>query len=250
MNTLCIETKFDVDGLTLTGELFLPVNPFPPLVVGSHGLEGSRHSAKQQVLSRLLPENNMAFFRFDHRGCGDSQGDFVTDTSLEKRTRDFLAAVGHALSLNRTSRHLGVFGSSMGGATCINAWHALEKTDARLCGGVLCAAPVRSRTIENIPTRANDVRPALPMDFFRQNLLFDLTGPARSLHHVMLFHGDADPVVPVSNAHAIFEHMHPPKRCIIQKGGDHAMSCSRHQAEFESLALNWFKMIFTLPVAA
>jgi uncharacterized protein len=247
----CIETQFEVDSLTLTGELFLPADHFPPLVVGSHGLEGSRHSAKQQLLSRLLPENGMAFFRFDHRGCGDSQGDFVTDTSLEKRTKDFLAAAGHALSLNRTARNLGVFGSSMGGATCINAWQALENQEgARLCGGVLCAAPVRSRTIENIPTRANDVRPALPIDFFRQNLLFDLTDPARSLHHVMLFHGDADPVVPVSNAHTLFDRMQSPKRCIIQKGGDHAMSCSSHQAEFESLALNWFKKIFNLPDAA
>jgi len=250
MNSLCIETQFDVDGMSLKGDLFLPASFFPPLVVGSHGLEGSRHSAKQQVLSRLLPENGMAFFRFDHRGCGDSQGDFVTDTSLEKRTQDFLAAVCHALSLNRTSRNLGVFGSSMGGATCINAWQALESTDATLCGGVLCAAPVRSRTIENIPTRANDVRPALPIDFFRKNLLFDLTDAAGSLHHVMLFHGDEDPVVPVSNAHVIFDRMQPPKRCIVQKGGDHAMSCSSHQAEFESLAMNWFKKIFSLPDAA
>ncbi len=83
-----IQTRFMADQRILKGELCLPDTPYPPLVVGSHGLEGSRFSAKQQVLSRLLPENGIAFFRFDHRGCGDSQGDFIKDTSLEKRTRD------------------------------------------------------------------------------------------------------------------------------------------------------------------
>lgn len=244
-----LKTRFTVDGLTLTGELFLPDTDQPPLVVGSHGLEGSRHSAKQTVLSRLLPENGMAFFRFDHRGCGDSQGNFVLDTSLATRTKDFVAAVKHSLDMKKTSSHLGVFGSSMGGAACINAWPALKMTDARVCGGVLCAAPVKSRTIHNIPTRANDARPALPLDFFKENLLFDLTEQAASLHHVLIFHGDADQVVPVSNAHILFNSMQPPRKCIIQKGGDHQMSSEAHQAEFEAYALAWFKKIFALPVS-
>ncbi len=244
-----LETHFTVDSLTLTGELFLPGTDQPPLVVGSHGLEGSRHSAKQQVLSRLLPENGMAFFRFDHRGCGDSQGSFVSDTSLATRTKDFVAAVKHALHMEMTSTDLGVFGSSMGGAVCINAWQELEKTDARVCGGVLCAAPVKSRTIHNIPTRANDTRPALPLDFFRQNLLFDLTKQAAALHHVLIFHGGADQVVPVSNAHILFDSMQPPRKCITQKGGDHQMSSENHQAEFEARTLAWYKKIFALSVS-
>ncbi|MCF8125918.1 MAG: lysophospholipase [Desulfotignum sp.] len=244
-----IETQFMVEHLALKGELFLPDTPRPPLVVGSHGLEGSRHSTKQKILSCLLPENGIAFFRFDHRGCGDSQGSFVMETSLDKRTQDFVAAAGHALSLNMTSRHLGVFGSSMGGATCINAWQIIEKTDVRLCGGVLCAAPVRSRTIHNIPIQANENRPALPLDFFKKNLLFDLMDQAGALHHVLVFHGDADQVVPVSNARDIFDRMQPPRHCIIQKGGDHQMSSCFHQAEFETQAIAWFKKIFNLPVA-
>jgi uncharacterized protein len=241
-----LETSFTVDGLTLTGELFLPDTDQPPLVVGSHGLEGSRHSAKQTVLSRLLPENGMAFFRFDHRGCGDSQGSFVLDTSLATRTKDLVAAAKHILHMKITSTNLGVFGSSMGGAACIGAWQALEETEANVCGGVLCAAPVKSRTICNIPTRANDIRPALPLDFFKKNLLFDLTEQAAALHHVLIFHGDADQVVPVSNAHTLFDRMQSPGKCIIQKGGDHQMSSENHQAEFEARALAWYKKIFAL----
>jgi len=245
-----IRTQFLVDQLTLTGELCLPDTPDPPLVVGSHGLEGTRFSAKQRVLSQLLPENGIAFFRFDHRGCGESQGDFVTDTSLEKRTRDFLAAVTHVREMGLTSASLGVFGSSMGGATCINAWQSLENRFGRLCGGVLCAAPLKSRTIQNIPTRGTKTRPDLPVSFFEQNLLFDLTDQAAALHHVLIFHGDADQVVPVKNAQVLLETMQGPKHAVIQENGDHPMSSPVHQSQFEARAVTWFKQIFDRPDTA
>lgn len=240
---------FTVDNLTLTGDLFLPDPSLqeqdrPPLVVGSHGLEGSRLSAKQQVLSRLLPASGIAFFRFDHRGCGDSQGDFVSDTSLEKRTRDFMAAVTTVMDTGLTSRDLGVFGSSMGGATCINAWERIREMDVTLLGGVLCAAPVKSRTIENIPTAANGNRPALPLSFFAENLLFNLTGQTRHLHHILIFHGDADEVVPVANARTIYKNMKEPKKLILHRGGNHQMSEPDHQAEFEREAVDWFNGLF------
>ncbi len=241
-----LDTEFTSHGFILRGCLHLPDVPSPPLVVGSHGLEGSMDSAKQTVLSRLLPENGIAFFRFDHRGCGQSQGAFVKDTSLEKRTQDFTAAVAHIMGLSLTSDRLALFGSSMGGATCINAWQELETDGIFPIGGVLCAAPVISRTIKNIPFDANDHRPALPLEFFAENLLFNILDRASALHHVMIFHGDADEIVPVSNAHELYGAMQAPKQVIIHKGGSHQMTAGVDQADFEVRSLAWYKTIFNL----
>ena len=235
---------FISQGFLLKGVLHLPDTKNPPLVVGSHGLEGSKESAKQTVLAKLLSESHMAFFRFDHRGCGQSQGDFIKDTSLEKRTIDYIAAVNHILSLNKTSRDIALFGSSMGGATCINAWEKLSLMDLRLCGAVLCASPVRSRSIENIPTGANGNRPALPLSFFEKNLLFDILDKAENLSNVLIFHGDADTIVPVSNAHDIFIRAKEPKRLIIQKAGDHQMTAGKDQVQFEKETLSWYLRCF------
>lgn len=232
--------EFYSDGFTLHGILHLPKQPYPPVVIGSHGLEGSKESAKQVFLSRLLPGLGIAFFRFDHRGCGLSEGDFITDTSLEKRTRDYIDAVHHLRSLGLTNRKIALFGSSMGGAVCINAWKTMMNMDLDLCGAVLCAAPVNSLTIENIPTKGNGKRPALPLRFFAENLLFDLTPKLSQLTNILVFHGDQDEVVPVENAHQIYRLAKDTKKLIIHTNGNHQMSQKSHQDNFNQEAGNWF----------
>jgi alpha-beta hydrolase superfamily lysophospholipase len=241
-----LETNFTIDGLTLKGTLHLPPCPSPPRVVGSHGLEGSRNSAKQKLLSKVLPENDIAFFRFDHRGCGDSQGSFVEDTSIEKRGKDFCAAVNHVINMEVTSNRIALFGSSMGGATCIKAWQDLEREGFRIQGAVLCAAPVNTRTIKRIPLAGNDKRPALSLDFFKDNLLYDLSDQAKMLHHVMIFHGRADEVVPVENAEILYAAMQAPKEIILHDGGDHQMKNRAHQQDFEQKMTAWYKSIFKI----
>ena len=196
-------------------------------------------------MAKILPENGIAFFRFDHRGCGESEGEFIKETSLKKRTIDYITAIQHILSLTKTSNKLALYGSSMGGATCINVWESLSQMDIHLCGAVLCAAPLKSRTITNIPTAATDKHPMLPLNFFKENLLFDLRDKAGSLHHLLIFHGDKDQVVPVSNAHDIYIAAKKPKRLIIHKNGDHQMSAEKDQTEFEKEMLEWFKYCFS-----
>ena len=228
----------------IVGKLHLPDVEQPPVVVGSHGLEGSMASAKQMILSRILPEMGVAFLRFDHRGCGDSEGDFITDTSLTARVQDLVSGVNHLWNLGKTRRELMLFGSSLGGATCIDAWKQLLTLEIHPRGAVLCAAPVDSSTISNIPTEATPDRPSLPLDFFIKNLLFDLSGTLSLLHHVLIFHGDHDSIVPVENGREIYKKAGDPKKLIIQHMGDHQMSEGAHQKEFEQEMKLWVQDCF------
>lgn len=240
----CQEVEFINDGVRLTGMLHLPPEPpgnaLPPLVVGSHGLEGSMESAKQKTLARILPENGIAFFRFNHRGCGDSEGNFFTETTIGIRTADFLAAISHVLGLGKTSRIMGIFGSSMGGATCIAAWPQLANRGIDLRCGVFCAAPVSITEAHPLPVPVNSRGESLPLEFFAKNLIFDLSSNLGKLHHILVFHGDADNVVPVSNAHKILDSVQQPAKMVIQANGDHQMSNPRDQKEFETESLEWF----------
>ncbi len=232
---------FTCGTMSLHGVLHLPGTPDPPVVIGSHGLEGTMNSAKQRLLADLLPGLGIAFLRFDHRGCGQSDGRFENDTSLDLRAADMAAAATHVLALGLTGQRLALFGSSLGGATAIAAWSLLESRGISPLGAVVCAAPLVSRTIKAIPLEGNQNRPALPMEFFERNLLFDLTRSAAGVHHLLIFHGGQDEVVPVENARMIFDLALEPKEMVIHENGGHRMSDPDHQADFARRTAQWFK---------
>ncbi len=223
------------DKFTLKGTLHLPDVDHPPFVVGSHGLLSDRNSPKQIALAESLNSCGIAFFRFDHRGCGDSEGDFKSITSLESRRRDLLDAVNAIASKNETGRFLGLFGSSMGGAACLAAVEKLQ-----IPAMVTVATPVRSRGITSPVENQTDM--SLQKDKIDEQLLqFDLSYLLSSIHTILIFHGDADPIVPFSNAMEIHENAMAPKHLIRQRHGDHRMSDPNHQEIFIKESTKWFK---------
>ena len=244
MNIQSKQVSFTCDNMTICGVLHLPETPYPPLVIGSHGLEGTKDSAKQLILADLLPNLGIAFLRFDHRGCGKSHGVFETDTSLDKRAKDMVAGVNHVLKLGLTDTRIALFGSSLGGSTVIEAWARLDAQGIAPLGGVVCATPIISRTIKNIPLEGNQNRPALSIDFFEKNLLFDLSARASKIHHLLVFHGSKDEVVPVENARKLFKLVLDPKEFVIHENGDHRMSDREHQRDFIQRTAMWFTNCF------
>jgi alpha-beta hydrolase superfamily lysophospholipase len=212
--------------------LHLPESRPAPVVVGCHGLLSDRGSLKQVALAAECGRRELAYFRFDHRGCGESQGRLETDTSLENRVSDLLHAIRHLYRRSDIQKRLGLFGSSMGGAVCIRA--AAPSGAAAL---VTCAAPVRSRPLK---TAFSPAEPHARMASLL-NKEFDLIDDLPKVRNILLFHGDADEVVPVAQAHEIFRAAAAPKRLIIQENGDHPMSDPRHQQEFIHAAALWFE---------
>ena len=234
------ELQFSADGFRLVGTLHLPAGRPAPLVVGCHGLLSDRRSPKQVALAEACQRLGLAYFRFDHRGCGDSEGRLEADTSLDRRASDLLHAVHHLYRRPDIRKRLGLFGSSMGGAVCIRAAAA---TGAAAI--VTCAAPVRSRNLEAVSNAAGLHDPAASLLKNEFDLIEDLPRAG----NILAFHGDADEVVPVAHAHEIIRLAAGPKRLIIQKNGDHPMSDPRHQQAFIREAALWFNQTLVMPVA-
>lgn len=203
-------------GYHLRGILHLPFASNPPLVIGSHGLESSGDSPKQIALAEKCNKAGVAFFRFDHRGCGRSEGCFNEVTGLESRCEDLLSAYKTVMELNVTSGRTGLFGSSFGGTVCISAAEIIRPASI-----VTFAAPLKG----------------LP----KRNFSFDISGKLPLIRNILVIHGDSDSIVPLSDALDIYRNASEPKKLIIQKGGDHLMSDPVHQQEFMNEALIWFK---------
>lgn len=231
---------FLANGFRLQGTLHLPSIKQPPLVVGSHGLYADSNSPKQIALAKACNALGIAYFRFDHRGCGKSEGEFNEVTSLQGRQNDLLKAVKTIAALkNINNNKLALFGSSMGGAVCLSAAIKLN-----VSGLITFAAPVRSRTILSNPhlqaNRAHKTSFSLKPDL----LEFDISSSLTLIRNILIFHGDADEVVPFSDAQEIYQKAGSLKKMIIQKNGDHQMSLKYHQDEFVEKSSQWFKRLF------
>jgi uncharacterized protein len=226
---------FTSDGLRLHGTLHLPEDKKPPIIIGSHGFFSTGDSPKQMDLARCCVENGMGFFRFDHRGCGKSEGQFAEVTTFNGRCRDLAAAIDLILNRSDTGDDISLFGSSFGGAVVLAT---AAEHDVRAV--VTVAAPVCMGTIR--PPAIDDPEEAFRLrGLDRERLDFDITDRLGHVRHLLSFHGDQDTVVPFSNALAIHEKAGHPKMLICHENGDHPMSDPAHQQDFLRRAIDWYR---------
>lgn len=230
--------RFLADGIPLHGTLHLPETPDPPVVIGVHGLLSTGDSPKQLALAERLNRWGIAFFRFDHRGCGRSQGKFSEVTTFDGRCRDLAAAIQAIFSRISPDRPLGLFGSSMGGAVCLAMAGAYD-----IRAVVTLAAPVRLSSIRVPLGYEND--PALAGMNARQ-MEFDISNQLARIKNLLIFHGDNDQVVPFGNAEEIFKKTGHTKKLVRLEGADHPLSEPTHQKIFLEQTADWFIKLLML----
>jgi len=230
-----VEITFQSGALTLSGTLHLPDLDHAPVVIGSHGLYSSRQSPKQIALAQACNALGMAYFRFDHRGCGSSQGDFKRVTSLAARCTDLKMAVDAIKSRPEIGRGIGLFGSSMGGAACLSVAAQLKVSTI-----VTFAAPLCSR-IDDVRRRRSNKQDTPQIFLDAQKSHFNISENVSQVNHILILHGQKDETVPLSHAEEIHRLAGDPKKLIVQQNGDHRMSDENHQNEFIREASLWFK---------
>ena len=226
--------SFESDCFLLQGDLHIPPCENPPTVIGSHGLFADRRSPKQVALAQACNAAAMAYFRFDYRGCGDSDGGPEDQCSFEGRCQDLIQACETIRQRKGCGEKIALFGSSLGGAAACRVSHAVGPSSI-----AIFAAPANSRCIFDAVERVEG-RDKYP-PYFYENLYFDNGDFLPGLSDILVFHGDADEVVPVSEGRKIYEAAKGPKKLIVQEHGDHRMSGEIHQREFVRVAVNWFK---------
>ena len=217
------QLTFNSNDFTISGTLHLPEGiSAPPVVIGCHGLLSNSNSPKQIALATQCNSAGIGYFRFDHRGCGKSSGDFRNVTTLRGRCNDLHAAIRKLTSEGFNRQRIGLFGSSLGGTVCLDiaSRHAISAL-------VIFAAPLK---IETVAT-----------DSLAQYLTFDLSGKLDQVRNIHIFHGESDTTVPLWHAHSIYRQVAFPKKLTIQAGGDHRMSKPIHQRAFLNSAVDWFR---------
>ncbi|MCF8095880.1 MAG: lysophospholipase [Desulfobacteraceae bacterium] len=226
---------FRSDGLRLHGTLHLPDVKKPPLVIGVHGMLSNSESPKQKALAERCERMGIAYFRFDHRGCGKSEGEFARVTNFKGRLNDLSAAIEMLSKRLDTGSVMGLFGSSLGGAVVLSLAGSID-----IRAIVTLAAPVRFSSIKVPVSYKTD--PAL-CGIKEEQMDFDISDKLPLVHNVLVCHGDADTVVPYENALQIYEAAGEPKKLLCLSGSDHPVSKTENQRNFMENTLEWFKMI-------
>ncbi len=229
---------FSSDEYQLHGTLHLPTMKNPPVVIGSHGLLSTGDSPKQIALAQRCTQHGMAYFRYDHRGCGKSNGEFASATTFEGRCRDLISAAKTVRDLAETGNTIALFGSSFGGAISLALAGTLD-----IASIVTVAAPLFSEGIKD-PYVNDPKNQPLMQSLDKDKLFFDIRDRISLISHLLIFHGDADQIVPYENALELNQTAKDPKMLICQENGDHPMSNEIHQKEFTDQTVAWFEKYF------
>ncbi len=226
---------FHCDNIQLNGTLHLPETAKPPVVIGLHGLFSDSESPKQLDLAERCADHGIAYFRLDHRGCGQSSGDFFTQTTFPNRCNDLMATVTWVRNQPKLGNRLGLFGSSMGGAVALSMASQLNAAAV-----ATVAAPIRwfpaTGTIAQ-SAGADQVSDS----FWERQMQFDIGSRLATTQNAIIFHGTDDEVVPLSHSQEIYQTVQEPKKWVPLKKGDHRISQKEHQTQLMETALNWFR---------
>ncbi|MHC5026591.1 MAG: alpha/beta hydrolase [Planctomycetota bacterium] len=208
-----------------------PVEAPAPTIVHVHGNAGNIES--HRWFTQHLPPAGFNVFLFDYRGYGRSEGRATKRGPLMADTR---AAID-AMLARPDVEHLGVYGQSLGGAIAINV-----AADRPEIGAIVLESPVSSWR----DVAANAVGGDPPNWLGRALawlLISDGDRPLDAIGRiaapVLILHGDADSIVPVSHGRRLAQAA-PGARLIELPGGEHNSLRDTHP-EVDEITIAFFQ---------
>jgi putative redox protein len=235
-------------GMRLAGVLHLPAGACDPAglpaVVLCHGMESTKEGAKHQALAGRLAARGYVCLRFDFSYVGESEGSFE-DLTISGEVDDLAGAC--EFLWERGTAALGLVGSSLGGTVAV----LFAGSEQRVRALATIAAVSRPLGIaERMGAEAvaewrrrgyrNEGGGRLKSDFLDDLVRVDVLAAARCVKAATLvLHGDGDEVVPVDDAHALYEALPQPKELALTAGCDHRFSDPAHLAMLLDRTLDW-----------
>jgi dipeptidyl aminopeptidase/acylaminoacyl peptidase len=226
------------EGKKIYGILHLPRNLAPPCVIASHGLYSSKESQKLVEIGELFSAQGIAVIRYDHQGCGESEGD-LSATTASSRIKDLDAVFELAANHPLIGDRLGLLGSSMGGFISIFKTSA----DVRVKALVLWATPSHlggkrdKEDEENPPQGENPLGEA----FYRDLSTYDARQAIKNVGNCLILHGEADELVPLPQAEELHTAARAPKHLEVFPGGDHRFTDPQQRRQAIRMSLEWFQ---------
>ncbi|MCI0749224.1 MAG: alpha/beta hydrolase [Nevskiales bacterium] len=232
------------DGLRLHAWWLPAIGPVRGTVLFLHGNAENISTHIRSVA--WLPAQGFNVFLPDYRGYGESQG---TATMAGVHTDAETALAYLARQPERNGTPLWVFGQSLGGAVALRTV-AQSPYRAAVCAVVVESAFSSPRLIAR--EKLASLWLTWPLQWPLSFLFSDAYSPLAVVDRIspiplLLIHGDADPVVPVSHAQRLHAAARDPKTLWIVPDGRHIDATLRPELRTRLLAyLEWITATGTI----
>ena len=204
-----------IHGFTLHGFIHLPDQIPAPCVICCHGLFSSMASPKFESMAEKLAARGMVAIRFDHRGCGISDGN-IEATTVSSRIEDLEAVYRYARQLPLVNGTFGLFGSSMGGYISLFTAARHRTFSALAVWSTPLKIDKRKKAVNGL-----DDYPLLDDGFYADLKRHRLIGHLAGVTTCLVLHGQRDELVPLWHALKIYRHLGAPKMLEIIPKADH-----------------------------
>ena len=240
----------NADGIDLAAEIFIPeesAEKYPTLCL-CHGIPAGPPEPGRPGYDQLAEQfcaTGFIAMIFNFRGAGESGGNI----DMQGWTRDLSAAIDYLYDMEGVDRsRIILLGSSAGGAVSVD----VAARDTRVAAVATFACPAHFDFPEQLDPdamveRYRSIGAIRDADFppSKEEWLngFTALSPVSSVDRIsprplLLVHGDADDVVPVSHAHEMYDKAGEPKELRIISGAGHRL---RHVPEAVDIAKEWLE---------
>jgi putative redox protein len=221
-----------IGGEELAGRLDLPPGPPRAVALFAHCFTCGKDVVSASRISRALTEQDIAVFRFDLTGLGDSDGEFANST-FSSNADDLVLAADHLRTTLAAPSLL--IGHSLGGAAVLSAAGDIPEARAVVTIGapadpsqVLDLLADEQAEIEDadvatvrLAGRSFRVRREFLDDVTTQPQAERIAGLKRAL---LVLHAPGDQLVGIDNARQIFDTARHPKSFVSLDDADHLLS--------------------------
>ncbi|MFB0556473.1 MAG: alpha/beta hydrolase family protein [Dehalococcoidia bacterium] len=237
-------------GLELAGEVYIPSeSKVCPALCICHGIPATPYNPQDRGYAALAQRFCAAGFAtliFNFRGAGKSQGNL----DLLGWSRDLEVAINFISKLKKVDKErLCLLGFS-GGAT-VSVYVAAH--DTRISSLVACACPADFGSLTGKETAPSAIQHFRDIGVIRDKNFppsieewlrgFEVVFPIHWIDKIsprplLLVHGDADEVVPLEQAHMLYQKAREPKELAIIPGAKHKF---RLEESAMATVLSWLK---------
>lgn len=246
---------FDFNGKKIGGFIYHPNLPGKfPAVIFVHGFGGGTHESKNQIMCWELAENNLIAFMFDFYDKPNRLSQIpIEEMAVSLQLEILKAAIDFISKQNYVDKNqLGLTGHSLGGMTVV----LYTPKDQRIKTLVVQSAlsqfgESKSTAFEYYPDWKKKGYQIFDKSwgnmkinyyFIEDGLRYDVYSEAEKIKcPVLVFHGNQDESVNVSQSQELIKHLKPLDKLVIIKGADHCYRTNDTLPEATALLVNFMK---------